>query len=135
MRMPATSIVPDVRRRLLQEVDAAQQGALPGSRASEDDDDLAGLHLEMHSLQHDVVPERFPQAVHDDVGCRARRARRGAHACGTLVWPAIGTPAVPRTKPLLSRRSRRDWKYWKIVVRPQYMIAAMSNASRFRKSA
>jgi hypothetical protein len=62
-------------RRHLEARDGSQQGGLPGTRATEETDDLAGAQCEVHVLEHDELiavrlPEGLADALHIEQGRR-----------------------------------------------------------------
>src|SRR4029077_5028177 len=50
----------------LQQVDAAEQGALAAAAGADDDDHLAPLHIEVDAVQHEVVAEALAHALEPD---------------------------------------------------------------------
>ena len=100
---PVTTLEPDAghldrsRRGVLQEVHAAQQGALARARAAEDDDDLALQDLHVDALQDLEGPEALVEVLRPDDDLSVALTRHRAHLLPPLRPEGAGR-CVPRLR-------------------------------------
>ena len=85
----------------LEQVDAAQQRALPAAARADHDEHLAGRDLQVDPVEHEVVAEALPHRLEPDHLARRARARRrrgflrhrppprGAHSRARRRVPAV----------------------------------------------
>src|SRR5581483_3465132 len=65
----------------LEQVDAAEQRGLAAPARADDDEHLALMHLEVDSVEHDVVAEALADVLESDDRFVRRCGRTGGHAC------------------------------------------------------